>query len=341
VESCSRRFRNLLVGILLSGVCCLFLAGAAFAEDDPELLPHDPAVWLNSPPLTVEALKGKGVVLWFFEESCPTCRGKWPLMYELAKKYDGQPVVFIAVNSGNSPAVVQQYAREVGLKWPIIVDPLRAYEKQWLDTEISLQNIHQCEIILPSGEKGSGRWDNLEGSVQDALKGAAWKIDPQTMPAALLPTWQQVELGNYAGAASLLKKGLVTKNIEVKDAATRLYEFVQKELQAEIKEAAELRAKGETWRAWQLYGAAAKTFAGYDLPPEVATAQKQLAADAKVKKELEAARSLASIKKMLLTARTPAAVKRVKSQLDKLAAEHAGTDAGREASELLSGGLAR
>jgi thiol-disulfide isomerase/thioredoxin len=322
-------------------VAALFVAlpVAAVAEDDskPELLPHDPAAWLNSPPLTEEALKGKGVVLWFFEETCPTCRGKWPMMYQLAQKYEGQPVVFIAVNSGNPPAVVQQYAREVGLKWPIIVDPFREFENQWLDTQISLQNIHQCEIILPGGEKGNGRWDNLEGSVQDALKGASWKIDPQTIPAALMPTWQQVELGNYAAAASLLKKGLVTKNAEVKDAATRLFEFVQKELASAIKEASDLRAKGDSWRAFQLYGAAAKTFAGYDLPPEVATAQKQLAADAKVKKELDAARSLTSIKKMLTAARTPAALKRARLQLEKLTADHSGTDAAREASALLSG----
>src|SRR4051794_34821792 len=88
-----------------------------------ELLPNDPAAWLNSPPLTTQALKGKGVVLWFFEEQCPTCRGKWAGMYELAKRYEGQPVVFIAVNSGNSPLEIAQYARDVKLTWPIIVDP--------------------------------------------------------------------------------------------------------------------------------------------------------------------------------------------------------------------------
>src|SRR5690349_3653751 len=54
----------------------------ATAADTAELLPRDPAAWLNSPPLSVEALKGKGVVLWFFEEQCPRCRAKWPGMYD-------------------------------------------------------------------------------------------------------------------------------------------------------------------------------------------------------------------------------------------------------------------
>jgi len=98
-----------------------FVASGAFprtqatAADTTELLPRDPTAWLNSPPLSVDALKGKGVVLWFFEEQCPRCRAKWPGMYELAKRFEGQPVVFIAVNSGTSPIEVAQYAREVRL----------------------------------------------------------------------------------------------------------------------------------------------------------------------------------------------------------------------------------
>ena len=70
-------------------------------ESSEQLLPANPAMWLNSPPLTAETLKGKGVVLWFYEEQCPSCRKKWPDMYAVAKKFEGEPVVFIAVNSGN------------------------------------------------------------------------------------------------------------------------------------------------------------------------------------------------------------------------------------------------
>src|SRR5215475_14011153 len=95
--------------LALLGACLGFSdwsARRAGAAEAAELLPSEAAVWLNSPPLTVDALKGKGVFLWFFEETCPTCRGKWPGLYELARRFEGQPVVFIAVNSGNSPVEV-------------------------------------------------------------------------------------------------------------------------------------------------------------------------------------------------------------------------------------------
>jgi len=317
----------------------LFSAGPASAADGQrELLPSDPSMWLNSPPLTAEALKGKGVFLWFYEETCPRCRGKWPGLYELAKKYEGQPVVFIAVNSGNSPAEVQQYAKEVKLAWPTIVDPTRQFEKQWLDTVISLQNIHQCELILPSGKKGNGRWDDLEGSVKTALEGAHWKIDPKTIPTALLPTWQLVELGNYAAAANMLKKGLVTKNAEVKEAVTRVNDFVQAQLKSAVADAAKARQDGDPWQAFQRYGAISATFAGYDLPPDVAAAKKELASDPKVKQQLEAAKALDAIKKSFATARTDSARKRVIARLQQLANQYADTDAAGEVRQLLDQG---
>ena len=292
-------------------------------------------MWLNSPPLTTEALKGKGVVLWFFEETCPQCRRKWPGIYDVAKKYEGQPVVFIAVNSGNAPAAVQQYAREVKLTWPIIVDPSRQFEKLWMDQEISLQNIHQCELLLPSGKKAQGRWNDLDGSVQKALSGAAWKIDPKTIPAAFLPTWQQIELGNYPAAAGMLKKGLGTKNPEVKEAATRINAFVQGQISSAVDAAAKARQEGDPWRAFQTYSSLTTTFAGYDLPASIATAQKELASDAQVKKQLEAAKSLDAIRKAMATARTDAGVKRIVTRLEQLSTQYPGTDAARDAKQML------
>jgi thiol-disulfide isomerase/thioredoxin len=307
------------------------------AADTTELLPRDPASWVNSPPLTTDALKGKGVVLWFFEETCPRCREKWPAMYDLAKRYEGQPVVFIAVNSGNSPAEVAQYAREVKLTWPIIVDPGRQFEQQWLDNPISLQNIHQCELILPSGSKMQGQWNNLEGSVKTALDGASWKIDPKTIPAVFLSTWQQVELGNYAAAANLLKKGLVTKNPEVKEAATRVNDFVQREMRSAVELAAKTRRDGDTWEAYQLYRGINSSFAGYDLPPEVAAAQKDLASEVKVKRQLDAAKSLEAIQKSFATARSDAARKKAIDRLQQFTTQFSDTDAGRNAKRMLEG----
>lgn len=323
--------RSLSKWLILAAIC--LAQGVEAAE---ELLPTNPSMWLNSPPLSVESLKGKGVVLWFYEENCPSCRGKWPGMYELANKYKGQPVVFIAVNSGNPPAAVAQYAKEVKLNWPIIVDPTRQFEQQWLQNEISLQNIHQCMLIRPDGEKGVGSWSNLDNSVQQVLKDASWNIDPSTIPAAFLPTWQQVELGNYAAAANLIKKGLATKNTEVKEAAARVNDYVQQQLSAAVAAAANSRASGNEWIAYQHYRGLTAKFAGYDLPAEVSLASKELAESAVVKKELEAAKALDAIKKSITTARSDLARKRIITRLEQLVEQFAQTEAAGEAQKFLA-----
>ncbi len=321
--------------IVVSAIALAWSPRSSCGQEATSLLPTDPAAWLNSPPLTAETLKGKGVVLWFYEEQCPKCRGKWPEMYDLAQKYEAEPVVFIAVNSGNSRSAVEQYAKAVDLKWPTIVDSARQFERRWFDQEISLQNIHQVGLILPAGRQGLGRWDDLEGTVQKALQGASWRIDPQTVPAIFQPTWRLVELGKYSAAAPLLTKGLITSNAEVKDAATRVYAIVQEEMKRATQAAGELRKQGDEWQAYRRYEAIATLFAGYELPPEVTAARTELAASAKVKQQLEAAKALEAIKKTFPAARTVAAQKRIVGRLEEFARKHPNTEAADEARQLL------
>src|SRR5262249_25088339 len=145
-------------------------------------------------------------------------------------------------------------------------------------------------LLLPSGKKAMGSWSDLDGSVQTALKGAAWKVDPKTVPAIFQPTWRLVELGKYAAAASLLKKGLTTSNSEVKEAAKRVQAIVQAEIDVAAEKAGQARQAGDAWSAYKQYTALTATFSGYDLPSGVAGAAKELASDEKVKRQLEAAK---------------------------------------------------
>src|SRR5688572_22998840 len=310
---------------------------AVRGEDEPatKLLPAEAGAWINAPPLTPEMLEGKGVVLWFFEEQCPSCRGKWPGMYELAKKYESEPVVFIAVNSGNPRGAVEQYARGVNLKWPVIVDPSREFEQQFLGQEISLQNIYQAHIILPDGKKQQGNWSDLDETVKRALEGAKWKIDPATIPAAFQPTWRLVELGQYSAAAPMLKKGLVTTNSEVKAAAQRVNAFVQEQITAAVEKASEQKKAGDSWKAYQAYKAVATGFAGHDLPAEVTLSGRELASSETVKNEMEAAKMLEAIKRSFPAATNDTAKKRILTRLEALVKKHAGTEAAAEAQQFL------
>ncbi len=328
-------FGALFVGAVVSAAIGSVAAASAAesAAGTPEF-PQEPENWINSGPISVGSLKGKAAFLWFFEEGCPTCKAKWPGLLATAAKFEGQPVLFIGVNSGSSREEVAEYAQDVGCSWPIIVDSTRLYEKQVLDHEISLSNIMQARVIRADGGLEHGDWSNVEKTIQSALKGAKWKVDPVGVPDSLRPAWQSIEFGDYPAAASPVKKALLSKKPDIKSAAEKLKAVVQSDIDIELASAKKALAADQKWQAYQTYQALAQDFAGYDLPPDAAEAKKKLAADPAIKQEILAGQSLDKAKKIMASGK-PNSHKKVVILLEKLVKDQTDTTAGKEAKTLL------
>lgn len=323
-------------GAFLAGVCWAASAAAQDSKKPNEIpFPTDPASWIGSPPLTAEMLKGKAAVLWFYEEDCPKCRGKWPSLLEVAKKLEGKPLLFIAVNSGNPRSEVEKYLRATNVNWPTIVDPDRRFEKAVARETISLENIYQMRVLMPDGRVVNGDWSDFEGSAEAASKNAKWKIDPAGMPASLKGAWTSIELGDFTTPAALVKKSLASGKAEVKAAAEKLNLVAQEQIAVRVKEAKSADAADLKWEAYKGYLSVATQFKGYDLPPEVAARQKELGAEAEVKGQIAALKLLETIKKQL-AASAPNVRNRAKAQLEKLAADQPTTDAAAEAKAILA-----
>ncbi|TFY87106.1 cytochrome c biogenesis protein DipZ [Pseudomonas nabeulensis] len=92
------------------------------------LPPLDGAVqWLNSPPLTAEALKGKVVLVDFWTYSCINCLRTLPYVKAWAEKYHDQGLVVIGVHApefaferdvGN----VTKAMKDLGITYPVAID---------------------------------------------------------------------------------------------------------------------------------------------------------------------------------------------------------------------------
>ncbi len=294
--------------------------------DEGFRLPSNPAAWLNSPPLTNDMLAGKAALLWFYEEGCPRCREKWPEMIAAAKKFDGKPVVFIAVNSGNSRVDVQQYAREVQLSWPVVVDGDRSLEKSAGVGEISLQNIYQAKMLLPDGRLDDADWSDIEGSVTGALAEAKWRVEPSEVAEPLKGAWLQVEFGNFGAAAPLLKKHLNSPKADVKTSAQKLNAAVLKELAVGAEAARQAREAEELWKSYKAYALLAARFRGFDLPADVLTALKELGAEETVRAELAASKQWETVQRALGPAGA-APSKAVVGQLQRLVHQYPNTEA--------------
>jgi len=245
-----------------------------------------PERWVGGEPMTVASLRGKGVFLYFFEETCGKCKAKWPELMAIADKHADEPIVFLAVNSGTSPQELDAYTRSTQLNWPVLVDTDRSFERLCDVGEISLQNVMQVAYITADGQLTRGRWSDIEGSIQLALKGAKWNVDPAEIPEELKPIWRELEFAKYSEAAQPLNKALKSTKPALKMAAEKLVATVNEKIQQELDAAAKAASDNRKTEAYDSYGDIAKQFAGYPAAEPANVRRKEIAKDPDFKKEL-------------------------------------------------------
>jgi thiol-disulfide isomerase/thioredoxin len=315
-----------------------FSNGADSQKADPVEFPSASALWINSPPLTKEMIKDKCVALWFFEEQCPSCREKWLDTLDVAASFEGKPVVFVAVNSGTDRATVEQYAKGVGISWPVLVDPKREFESQWKELwggeEISLAHVCEIAVITRDGRRVRGRWDDEVGTVRRALAG---REVPKEVPGAFVPTWKQIQARQYAAALPMLKKGLASPNADVKAAAQYAEDIVESNMSYTVTYAKKENKAGRPWEAYKSLQKMTRAYEGYKLPEAAKSLMTELAKEEQVRKQMAAQKALDTIKKTLPTIKTATQKKRTAERLKEIVSSQSGTEAAQEAEKILAG----
>ena len=325
--------RRFLSGFWFISLLALILTvESSFAAEAPPL-PSDPGVWINSPPLSVQQLKGKAVFLYFFEETCPRCREKWPALMEKSAEFKNQPIIFIAVNSGNAPSDLREYARDVSCTWPMIADVDHSLEKAYDVNEISLNNILQTRFISSDGSMHLGDWNKFDETIQDALKGASWKLDPANVPDSLREAWAAIEFGNYKASGALLRKSLNSPKKELQEAAKRLQEVVKTAATDDFEAAKKASEDEQHWRAYEICQRLSDHFTPADLPSDFAEFKKTLIKEPKVKTGTAARRTLDGIVKGLNAGKP--LNKKFKAQLEKMVSDFEDSDLARDAQAAL------
>lgn len=137
--------------------------------------------WLNSPPLALEALRGKVVVVSFWTYSCINCLRTLPHVRAWAQRYAGRGVVVVGVHSPEfafekDPANVTRAAKDLKLDYPIALDDgykiWRAYRNRFwpaiylVDAQGRLRH-HQF------GEEGAETTEQVIQALLREAKGAA------------------------------------------------------------------------------------------------------------------------------------------------------------------------
>jgi cytochrome c biogenesis protein CcdA/thiol-disulfide isomerase/thioredoxin len=196
------------------------------------------APWINSPPLTPDALRGKVVLVDFWTYSCINCLRALPYIQAWAKTYGPQGLVVIGIHTPEfafekNPANVQRAIKQFGLTYPVVMDNdyvlWKAYDNEswpahyFIDAKGRIRKVHL----------GEGGYTDSEQAIRDLLaerNGApvtgdlAGRSGSGVQAAANFDEAfsQETYLG-YGRAAHLISPGGIRKDVVATYVAAKTY----------------------------------------------------------------------------------------------------------------------
>ena len=285
------------LGILMSVLVATLVFGAAHAAQAPALVGKAaPEIsvqdWLNSPPLTLQGLRGKIVVVEFWATWCPPCRKSIPHLIEIYKKFSGQGVVIMGL-SDEPKAKVEPFAKEMGMIYPVGCGSKSA-------GAYGVTGIPHAAIVDTAGTvvwDGHPMQEDFEATLAAQLKKTPPKVSqPQPKGAApLRDVTAAMQKAQFGRAAALLAK------VQVPEGDTATKNQVDRMRKALVAQAPARLAQGEKSLAAKEYYRASEAFQDVLLmapdSPQAKKAEgrlKELQADETIKAEIEQAREKAA-----------------------------------------------
>jgi cytochrome c biogenesis protein CcmG/thiol:disulfide interchange protein DsbE len=102
----------------------LFTNGASAALRIGDTIPPVTLSGIDGAPVRIpESLKGKVVILHFWQIGCSSCKLEMPAMDDLYGKYRRKGLEVLAVNVGQKKEAVTAFAAELRVSYPLLIDP--------------------------------------------------------------------------------------------------------------------------------------------------------------------------------------------------------------------------
>jgi len=155
-------------------------------------------LWLNSAPLSFRQLRGRAVLVDFWDYTCVNCIRTLPYVQAWHERYRDKGLTVIGVHTpeftfAQYESNVERGIREFGLTYPIVIDIDReiwtAFANRYWPTKYLLDK----DGYLRYGHFGEGAYAETEQVIQELLR----EIDPAiSLPAIIEPVREE----DHAGA---------------------------------------------------------------------------------------------------------------------------------------------
>ena len=142
------------------------------------------AQWLNSPPLTMQGLRGKVVLVDFWTYSCINCLRSLPYVEAWAQKYKDQGLVVIGVHTPEfaferDPANVAKAVHDLGVTYPVAIDNDHAIWRAFNNEYWPAHYFIDAQGRIRAHHFGEGDYAGSERIIQRLLAEAGDKAAPQ------------------------------------------------------------------------------------------------------------------------------------------------------------------
>jgi thiol-disulfide isomerase/thioredoxin len=195
----SRKTRFSLLAVLAVTLMSFVMTGPSVAQDalddGPSIVGRSPLPglaggtgWINSPPLTAKQLKGKVVLVDFWDYSCINCIRAIPYIRAWADKYRNAGLVVIGVHSPEFDVEkqrdnVEKAVKKFNITYPVVLDNnlaiWNAFENQYWPAHYFIDARGKVRFE----HFGEGEYDQSERWIQQLLKEANAKGMPSTLAA--------------------------------------------------------------------------------------------------------------------------------------------------------------
>ena len=164
-------------------------------------------IWLNSPPLNFRQLRGRAVLVDFWDYTCVNCIRTLPYVQAWHERYHGRGLTVIGVHTpeftfAQYESNVERGIREFGLTYPIVIDSDREIWKAFANRYWPTKYLLDKDGYLRYAHFGEGGYDECEQAIQELLR----EIDPDVdLPALMEPVREEDHVGAvcYRGSGEL------------------------------------------------------------------------------------------------------------------------------------------
>ena len=162
-------------------------------------------VWFNSSPLSFRQLRGRAVLVDFWDYTCVNCIRTLPYVQAWHERYCDKGLTVIGVHTpeftfAQYESNVERGIREFGLTYPIVIDSDREIWKAFANRYWPTKYLLDKDGYLRWGHFGEGGYAECEQVIQELLR----EIDPGiALPALMDPLREE----DHAGAVCYRPSG--------------------------------------------------------------------------------------------------------------------------------------